>query len=112
MENQELLNKILDNCCNTIFNGIIVKVQFEHNIDNVIFNNVKRDFINNVRVCLVYFFCNIDNSNLGHQKKTLLEDISSIFEKDIFTYLNSRADLDMCKIKKAINKGIADWLLI
>ena len=72
MENQELLNKILDNCCNTIFNGIIVKTQFEHNIDNVIFDNAKCYFINKVREFLTYFFCNIDNSNLEHQKKNFI----------------------------------------
>lgn len=111
MGNQNLLENILNICCDAISDSIIINLQFEHNVNDVIFNNEKRDFINKVRVCLMYFFCNIDNSNLGHQKKTLLEDISGIFEEDIFTYLNSRADLDTCKIRKAINRGIEDWLL-
>lgn len=111
MENQNLLEDILDTSCSVIYNSIIIKTQFEHNIDNVILDNTKCDFINKVREYLMYFFCNINNSNLEYHKNALFDNILNLFKEDIFTFINSRADLDMCKIRKAINKGIEDWLL-
>ena len=64
MDNQKLLDKTLELCCKEIFNSVIIKLQFEHSVDNVIFNSVKCNFINEVKKCLKSFYCNIDKSCL------------------------------------------------
>ena len=104
MNERELLNNILDDCCNVIFCSIIVRMECEHHIDNNMFNNTKKDFINDCRLRLNEFF----ESNPSDNFNSFVLDL---FQDGKFEYLNSRADLDMNNIKGVIKKSLDLWLI-
>lgn len=103
MNERELLNKILDDCCNVISNSIIVRMKYEHNVDGTIFSNIKKDFVNDCRFWLKEFFENYQTNDFC---RFLIEQ----FHDAKFEYINSRAELDVTKINNVIKKSLGLWL--
>ena len=108
VNNQELLDDILVNCCSIISTSIIVRKECIHSVDNVIFENTRRVFVDNCKNYLVNFFCENTECNVALCRNLFLE-ILKLFQS--YTYISSRAYLDEKRIKSVIVYNLKRWFV-